>query len=220
MNGHLKHLIIGLAAIGTTLSSHAGNITMNWNAFDVTGVALPNGTPVPSGNLIQIGMFSAAPTNGSPSLAGFNVFATGLVGEGGAGNGRWMKSSIADEAGFAGNRAYIVVFNAPTANAATALAILSTTLTTWTFPHSNDVQPFRNIDIESLISAGTAGTPFNTWSASAQPVYQAGYFYSAADQKTYIKLAFIPEPTTFVLVGFGFLAMICFAGNRHGHGNR
>jgi hypothetical protein len=211
MNGRVKYLIVGLIAMGTALSSQAGNITMNWNAFDVTGVALANGTPVPTNSLIEIGTFSVAPTPGSPSLAGFNVFATGLVGDGGAANGFWTKSSIADDAGFAGNRVYIVVFNAPTTNA-TQLAILSTTLSTWTFPHSSDVQPFRNIDIESLVS--NPGTPFNTFSGSAMAIYQAGVIYNGSDQKTYIKLAFIPEPSSFALSAFGLLAVVGLAKSR------
>jgi hypothetical protein len=210
MNGHLKHLIIGLAAIGTTLSSHAGTITVNWSAFDVTGLALTNMvvTPVPSGNLIEIGTYTNTPSLANLLNASFQVFATGLMGANGGGPGFWRVSSVADDAGFAGKQIYIVAFDTPTANAATQWGIFSSTLASWKFPTSPNS---TTIDIEDLL-ASTGSSP--TLKPSAQIIAGSGLVFDGI-ARDYFKLNVIPEPSTFALVGYSLLAAIVVAAKRH-----
>jgi hypothetical protein len=210
MNGRVKYLIIGLVVMGTAWSSHAGDITVNWSAFDVTGLALTNMavTPVPSGNLIEIGTYTNTPSLANLLNGSFQVFATGLMGANGGGPGFWRVSSITSDAGFAGSRIYIVVYNGSTTNTSTQWGIFSSTLASWTFPTSPNS---TTIDIEDLL-ASTGSSP--TLKASAQIIAGSGLVYDGIG-RDYLKLNVIPEPSTFALVGYGLLAAIAVAAKRH-----
>jgi hypothetical protein len=67
MNREIGCLLHCLIAMATVVSSYGGNITVNWSAGDLTGVALAGSgneygivNGVPCGNLIEIGTFTNA----------------------------------------------------------------------------------------------------------------------------------------------------------------
>jgi len=215
MNKGIKYLAVAAVAAGTTLSSYAGNITVNWSAFDVTGVALAGGTVgVPGGDLIEIGTFSAPPTVGSPSLSGFTPWVTGLMGQGNSGGPGFfsISSGPSSAANTSQGEIYLVCFNAPTAGAATQEGIFSSSTAAWTFPATNSLTPTTTIDIENLVN--NPGTSANSLAGTAKLIFGGGPAFIASDPNnaggpsSYMQLAaLVPEPSTYVLVGTGLLGL-------------
>lgn len=212
MKKGIRHLVVGLLTVAATVGAYAGDITVTWNAFKFTGVALAGGgiTPVPLGNTIQIGYFTIAPTLGSSSLVNFVPWATSTIND--TFDGFWTQSNTADEAatatGVNGRQMYIVV-TAPGSN----LGIFSSTLPAWKFPTSADTIPSTSVDLDDLVTGpGTAG---NALAASGVIIFGSGPFYSdeapagaGIEDLSYFKLGVIPEPSTYVLVGMGLLGAI------------
>jgi len=218
MSKGIKYLVVGLAATGLALSVRAANITESWSANDVTGLSLAGGTNgLPAGDLIEIGVFSVAPTVGSPSLANFTAFSasTTAVASGGDPNGFWPAVvKTASDAGFASQQAYMVAFNAPTAGAATQEGIYYLTgvhlapgaAGQWVFQSSADLNTEATPDIEDLIvSPGTAGA---TLAATAHIVFGGGPVFDSKDSYTFLQLQTVPEPSTYMLVGTGLLGLL------------
>lgn len=205
MNKTMKSAIVAAATLMAAISSQAANITVTWDAFQSTGVALAGGgiTPVPQGNTIQIGYFTIAPTIGSSSLANFVPWATSTINDGF--DGFWSTSSTLDEAatatGVNGGQIYLVV-QAP----GSQLGIYSSSLSSWKFPTSASVPNFTSIDLQDLVTgAGTAG---NALAGSAQIIFGSGVFFNAGDSSSYLKLGVVPEPSTALLVGAGLLGLV------------
>src|ERR1017187_6109102 len=110
MNNGIKYLVVGLAVTGLVMSTQAAPITVNWGAADVTGISLAGGnTPLPAGDLLEIGTFSG-PMVGS-SLANFNVFGTSVSAGGASIPGFWNATTIADEGSFGHSNIFLVAFN-------------------------------------------------------------------------------------------------------------
>src|SRR5208282_6615099 len=107
----MKYAVAALVAAGLAASSYAGPISVSWgttaNAFltDNTGAA-----DYLTGDLLEIGTFASAPTVGSPSLAGFTVFASTTSDSAGS----FDLTSTASETGFTHAQIYFVAFNTPT----------------------------------------------------------------------------------------------------------
>ena len=207
MKKGLKYLFVGIVAVAVSIGARAGDIVVNWNAFQSTGVALssPTITEVPLGSTIQIGYFTIAPTPGSASLANFVSWATDTINDGFP--GYWLSSNTQDEAGTAGGvngRQIYLVVTGP----GNELGIFSSSLPSWKFPTSADLVPTTSIDVNNLVdNAGTAG---NSLAASAQIIFGSGPVFNAGDGFSYLKLAVVPEPSTYLLVGMGLLGALAF----------
>jgi hypothetical protein len=210
MNSTIKSLLIGVIAAETALSSSvAGNIQVTWTAFDVTGVADASGEPVPEGSLIEIGMFHVAPTVGSPSLTNFTAFGMAQVGipSPDSGPGFWSTNTVADDTGFAGNEIYLVVFNAPTATAATQEGIFTIDASNWKFPHQSDIPNVTSVDLEELID--DPPSPSSSLKSGAQIVFGDGLLHSGNfGGSTYLKLAAIASGPNFSAVAGGYSGLV------------
>jgi len=213
MNKGIKYLAVGLAATGLAMSAHAAPITVNWGAGDVTGISLAGGTtPLPVGDLIEIGTFTVVPTTGSASLANFSVFGTTLSGSGGNPGGFFAQTTVADEAAFGHTKIYIVAFNNSTGVGATQEGIWTTTAANWIFPKNSDVINSTSLDFEELVN-----NPGNN--ATLKPTSNT-YFGGSPQQSsdfggsTYMPLQIVPEPSTWVLVGTGLVGLLGFRRRR------
>lgn len=214
MNKGIKALVVVAAAIGISASSYAAAITVNWAAFAATGVSLEGAgiSAVPTGDLVEIGYFTIAPTPGSSSLANFVPFgSTTTFGVGGF-DGFWQgHASSADEVPFSGQQIYIVAFNAATAGAATQEGIFTSSLGTWKFPSSTPPAT-TGIELQDLVVNPTGPTP--TLAGTASILFGSGPFTDGAGS-AYLKLqTIVPEPSTVALVGLGMLGMIGFIRRR------
>jgi len=205
MKNGIKYLIAGLVATGMTVSSYA-NITVSlstaFNAFltDNTGAA-----NYLSGDLVEVGAFSVAPTVGSPSLANFVVFGTALTGTGGLA-GTVSLSKNASDVGFSHTQIYMVVFNNATGVGATQEGIFDVALASkpsWKFPATADVPNSTAIDVQDLFVAGG--------SANLAPGAQVVFGGKGTDPSGPFSLAetaLVPEPSTWMLVGTGLLGLL------------
>ncbi|MGD0058962.1 MAG: PEP-CTERM sorting domain-containing protein [Verrucomicrobiia bacterium] len=199
-------LVAALLSVGLTASSHAGLITVNWSAEADTYLADYNGSYLPVGDFIEIGTFASGPVIGSPSLAGFLQFAPGTIGEGGVGDGAFDISSNGSDLGVANDQIYFVMFNAPTPALATEEAILDisdSVASNWRFPAGYDIINSTSFDLQQMVS--NAGTPGATLVPGATIVYGARLAYDPAG---YTQIQFIPEPSSYALVGTGLIALL------------
>lgn len=158
-----------------------------------------------SGDLVEIGTFSVAPAIGSPSLAGFTPFATTLTGTGNFA-GSFSGSGNADAGAFSHAQIYPVVFNAPTAGAATDLAIAylnDATNPTWRFPANTDALNTTSFDLDSLFASPGMSAAL---APGATIVYGKAGFDPAGHS---LLMTGIPEPST-ILVATGFLGLLGF----------
>ena len=180
--------------------SYGANITVNWGAVDVTGIALAGsgneyGTVngVPCGDLVEIGTFTNAPAVGSSSLSNFVVFGSSTVGNtfgcGYGGDGFWSAATVGSEAGFAHAQIYIVVANTTTVAAASQVGIFyvsDSVNPNWRFPASTDSVTQTTIDIEDLLS--NPGTPSTNLATGAQIIYGSGPVFDAPDAFSFLQL--------------------------------
>ena len=189
ING-LKGLVVFGVAVMTAATVRAADITVGWTADNV-GIALEDGTAVPQGDLIQIGRFTTAPTVGSPDLSNFVVFDSSTMGAGFNVDGFFDVSSTEDEAGFANQQIYLVVFNAPLAVNATQLGIYTWSTSNWFYPESTDIPNSTAVNTVEITSS--AGVIFGNTTEGVP------------DGNSFLRLAVIPEPSTAVMVGLGSL---------------
>ncbi len=208
MKKGIKWIMAGLLAAGTAAGAYAAPITVDWGGTDYTGLALANGTPLPTGDLVEIGSFSVAPVPGSYSLANFTVFATGLIGDYDLPAGFWgTDASTADAAGFAHQQIYLVAFNASTPPAASTLGIFTSSESNWIFPASSDVPNSTFIDLENLVSNPDLNT--STLATNGTIITGNGLFHSTDfGGSTYLELGTIPEPSSLALAVAGLLGLI------------
>jgi len=208
MSKGIKYLVVGLAATGLAMSAHAANITVNFGAGDVTGISLAGGTtPLPVGDLIEVGAFlGTPPTVGSSSLANFVVFGTTLSGSGGNPGGFFAGATTASEAGFGHSNLFIVAFNNATGVGYTQLGIWGQNSANWVFPKSTDIPSSTTVDMEQLVnnpgnSATFAATTVKVFGRSPQQSADFG-------GSTYLPLQLVPEPSTWMLVGTGLIGLL------------
>ncbi|MGD0058965.1 MAG: PEP-CTERM sorting domain-containing protein [Verrucomicrobiia bacterium] len=195
----IKYIVAATIAAGLTVSSYAGLISVDWGTGTDTYLA-DNSLNYLTGDLIEIGTFASAPTVGSPSLAGFSVFASATDDSGGA----FSEASSASETGFTHTQIYLVAFNAPTQVAATQELIFYVTDTgagaNWKFPASSDVPNSTSIDPQDGFNGATA------------QLVNGGvivYGEAVADPSgPYTALETVPEPSSIALVVLGLLGGI------------
>jgi hypothetical protein len=212
MNKTIKYVVAGTFAIGLALSSYAGPISVSWGAASSTTFDLANTTAVPSNNLIEVGIAttpgSAAGASASAILAaaGFTAFGQGLMGQNIGSPGFASVTSSGDDAGFAHLQIFIVAFNASTIGAATQMgmwSVDSSALSAWRFPASTDFPNSTTIDIaDLLVTDGGASSPLIS---GAHIWFGTG---TTADANGGLRLALVPEPSTWALVATGLFGMI------------
>ena len=203
MKNGIKYLVAGLVATGLTVSSYA-TITATLNAASNSYVTDNTGAAnYLTGDLVEIGAFSVAPTVGSPSLANFTVFATGLTSSGG-----FSVSKTLNPAGaFSHTQVYLVVFNQANANiiGTTQLAIADVndaSNTSWRFPADADVPSSTLIELDSLFN-GTTGNL-----ATGAQILFGGHAQDPSGPYNMLETGLIPEPSTWVLVGTGLVGLL------------
>jgi hypothetical protein len=211
MNNGIKYLVVGLAVTGLAMSAHALPITVNWGAADVTGISLAGGnTPLPAGDLLEVGTFNG-PMVGS-SLANFLVFGTAVSAGGASIPGFWNATTIADEGTFGHSNIFIVAFNNSTGiNPGQQGVWTAVGNTAWVFPKASDIPSLTGIDLEDAVTApGTAGATIKPGSQ----VFGGGIGFVASDPNdvntstSWLRLAVVPEPSTYVLVATGLLGLL------------
>jgi hypothetical protein len=219
------------------LLTQAQSATVGWTGDTGNGIALANGTPVPIGDLLELGTFNFTGTASQISMqiasfannptglaAHFTLFGSTTFGNGGDPAGEWTKSS--SNTGFGGEQIYIWAFNAPTLGAATQQGVFfldstasGTANPSWAFPSDSGSVPAGNIDIGNL-TGETSSTPIqpatNTPLASAYiPVGGFGLGTSIDNGYQDFDLAVIavPEPSS-VALGLTGVALLAFRRRR------
>src|SRR5579862_1231836 len=154
--GIIRYFAILFVLSVLRVSTSIALITVNFNALNFSYVTDSTG-PVNylNGDLVEVGTFASAPTVGSSSLAGFAVFGSTLTSD-----GSFSKTQNGSDSGFASNQIYLVVFNAPTAGAATELAIayvnnsyIHDPPNEWIFPGSLSVPNTTSIELDNLFAS-------------------------------------------------------------------
>jgi len=208
MNGMklAKYTVVAAAVMLAASAARVYAVTVNWNSDDTNEVTLAGGTVgLPDGDLVEIGIFSSVPANGSTAaqVAGaLTVFGSGTIGEGTGGGsgdaGTFAITSTAPVAGFAGSHIYVVAFNAATSGAATAVGVFTSTMGTWTFPAADSGS--TTIDMDDVAPSGVvdgAGYGVNTFNSA----WQGGLVNA-------LELTTVPEPSSIALVVLGLVGGI------------
>jgi PEP-CTERM motif len=204
MKNGIKYLVAGLVATGITVGSYA-NITVGGGTSQNTFMADASLNYL-SGDLIEIGTFATAPTNGSPSLAGFTVFASTLTDTGGSA-GVFSFSQTASDTGFSHDQIYVVAFNNATGINPSQEGIYyvnDANNAAWKFPATADVPNSTTIDMQDLFVSGS--------SVSLKPgatIVFGGATVDNANADNALELAtIVPEPSTWMLVGTGLIGLL------------
>jgi hypothetical protein len=205
MKNGIKYLIAGLVATGMTVGAHAA-ITVNGGTALNTFLADNTGSlNYLDGKLVEIGSFASAPTVGSPALTNFTVFGTTLT-QSGASAGVFSFSKTASDTGFLHLQIYVVVFNNATGVGATQEGIYlvdDTIKTNWKFPATADFPNSTSIDMQDLFVNGTGVTL-----APGASVVFGSVERDAFNADNMVKLALVPEPSTWMLVGTGLMGLL------------
>jgi len=195
MNNGIKYIAIGMLATGLAVSTYAtGNIEVDWSASDVTGIALANGTPAPSGTM-ELGVFSGTP---NVALTGFTGWVTNTtaLGDDGAGFFNNIKT-IQDDSAVFHQQMYLVV------QSGTQQGIF--TDTQWIFPANSDIPNQISIDVENLVtSPGSSSAALS----SAATIVEGAFLPQNVDTYSYLELHAVPEPSTIALVVMSLLGGI------------
>jgi hypothetical protein len=217
MNG-IRFVKYGAVIAATMLLASTARVnamSVNWgNAGSSVALTLNgNTTSVPTGDLIELGIFKDGISDATiestlltPQLAqsAFSTWGTGLMGDGSA-DGAFTESSGAPGAGYFLSNAFVIVFNASTAGAATQYAVIQGPTSAsvgdnWVFP-ATDSAGAPSYDFDALLGGNVLIGKYhgdNSYSDTAA----ADWFGSGVDS---IELASVPEPSTYMLVGMGLL---------------
>jgi len=227
MSGKWIALLLSLCVL---LQARAQNSTATWGAYTSNGIGDASGNPLPNGSndLTLLGTFKGltnsqiaamASTNETGLMADFTTYAHSVVGAlqingpGSASDGYWENTTQAstNALGIQNLEMYYVVFNAPTAGAASQYGIFTDPgNASWVFPADNTVSNVSVTDLSDVpknssgILWGSYGT--GTSRDTVSPLYNLAGISS------------VPEPSTWAAAALAFGAVLSTAirrGKRH-----
>ena len=223
MSGKWIALLLSLCVLS---QARAQNSTATWGAYTSNGIGDASGNPLPNGSndLTLLGTFkgltnsqiAAMASNEAALMADFTTYTSSVVGAlqingpGSASDGYWLNTTQAstNALGIQNLEMYYVVFNAPTAGAASQYGIYTDPgNASWVFPTDNVAGNVSVTDLSDVPhnSSGILWGSFGTGTSRdlKSPLYNLANISS------------VPEPSTWAAAALAFGAVLSAAIRRN-----
>ena len=178
------HMAVFMFGAGSVASAQ---VVVTWQAATTNGIGTASGTPLLTGSLVELGMFTVndatIQTNANNYgflSAHFVIFDSAAIGTGSGAegiDGYWTRASpgnvSTDGIGVAGQRMYIWAFDTVSGATATQYGIYTSSLSSWLFPSDSSVPNTSQIDLNEVTSilVGGFGTGTSSATGPSEPLY-------------------------------------------------